>query len=326
MEALPPYRPWISKSLFVMVLLCHTVRIDSQTNPAAAQNPAPYSLSVSVDEVVLNFHASDVHGLSINDLKLDELNLLDNGKPPAKILAFQPLQNLPIRAGILMDTSDSLYPSLPADRAISTKYMQRMLRQQTDQAFIMDFAALSEVVQPWTSDTNALTAAVHKPPSYAGSHIRGTAIFDAIYRACLNQFGHVDYKGSGNFVLLFSDGEDNTSRTSLKQAVDMCQGTHTTIYAFRAESSYASTGSKTLADLAAQSGGRVFRAQDSEAGIDGDLQTIEADLRNQYRLVYKPADLKRDGSFHRIELKGSERVDKVIVRSGYYAPGPSPLR
>jgi Ca-activated chloride channel homolog len=319
-------RPLIISGLLLLAFFTHPHRIDSQTSLSAPQSATPYGLSISVDEVVLTFHALDAHGLAINDLKLDEMGLLDNGTSPRKILAFESLQNLPIRAGILMDTSDSLYPSLPANRAISIKYLQRMLRQQTDQAFVMDFAALSQVVQPWTNDMNALTAAIHKSPSYADSHVRGTAIFDAVYRACLNQFRHTDYAGSGNVVLLFSDGEDNASRSSLQDAVDMCQETHTAIYAFRTAPSPSFTGQKTLIDLASQSGGRVFRAQDSELGIDNDLQTIETDLRNQYRLVYKPAELKHDGSFHRIVLNGPERVDRVIVRSGYYAPGPSALR
>jgi Ca-activated chloride channel homolog len=80
-----------------------------------------------------------------------------------------------------------------------------------------------------------------------------------------------------------------------------------------------------LAELASKTGGRVFFDDDSEAGVDNDLRTIEADLRNQYRLVYKPAELKHDGSYHRIELKAPERVESITIRSGYYAPG-RPLR
>jgi Ca-activated chloride channel family protein len=73
-------------------------------------------------------------------------------------------------------------------------------------------------------------------------------------------------------------------------------------------------------ELASQTGGRVFHDDDSEAEIDNDLRTIEADLRNQYRLVYHPSELKHDSSFHRIQLKAPERVDTITVRSGYYAP------
>lgn len=315
-------RQLIICGLLVLMLFVPAPRLGSQVN--SAQSVAPYRLSVSTDEVSLTFHAADAHGLSINDLKLEELRLLDNGKPPRRILAFQSLQDLPIRAGILIDTSQSMAEHLPGDRATSIKYAQQLFRQQTDQAFVMDFDFLSSITQPWTSDTNALIAAIRYGRVIAGggSRLGGTAMFTAIYQACLNQFGRINNTASANFILLFSDGEDNASRASLKQAIDMCRRTNTAIYAFRAESnsSLFSAGPKTVADLASESGGRVFFDDDSEAKINDDLHIIEADLRNQYRLVYKPAELKPDGSFHRIEVKAPERVDSITIRSGYYAP------
>jgi Ca-activated chloride channel family protein len=101
----------------------------------------------------------------------------------------------------------------------------------------------------------------------------------------------------------------------------MCQRTNTAIYAFRVHpESRFSDGPKTLTQLASQTGGRVFKNEDSDKAIYDDLRTVEADLRNQYRLIYKPAELKHDGSFHRIKLKGPERVESIDVRTGYYAP------
>ncbi len=102
----------------------------------------------------------------------------------------------------------------------------------------------------------------------------------------------------------------------------MCQRTNTSIYAFRVEpkSSFFSAGPATLTELASKTGGRVFDADESDDAVNKDLQTIETDLRNQYRLVYKPAALKHDGAFHRIELKIPERVASIHIRSGYYAP------
>lgn len=69
-----------------------------------------------------------------------------------------------------------------------------------------------------------------------------------------------------------------------------------------------------------QTRGRVFNGDSSESEIDQDLSTIEADLRNQYRLVYNPAEIKPDGSFHHIQLSGPERAKSITVSSGYYAP------
>jgi len=313
---------WTICNLLIVTLFAYAQHAGSQTSVPETQGAPPYNLTVAVDEVILTFHAADAHGLPINDLKLDELSLLDNGKPPRKILAFQSLRNLPIHAAILMDTSESMQENLAGNRAISTKYALRLLRQQTDQAFVMKFRSLTEITQPWTSDATALASGIRKSAPDAGSSTRGTAIFDAIYRACLNQFGHIDHGGSGNFILLFSDGEDNASNTSLKQAVDLCQHTNTAIYAFRPapKSSLYSPGLKTLAELASESGGRVFRAGDTETEIDDDLSTIESDLRNQYRLIYRPMELRHDGSFHRIQVKVPERVDSINIRSGYYAP------
>jgi Ca-activated chloride channel homolog len=307
--------------LLTLALFACGHQMDPQTDATGIKHTPPYSLSVSVDEVILTFHAADAHGRPISDLKLDELSLFDNGKPPRKILAFQSLQNRPIRAGILVDKSESMGQDLSTNRTISTKYIQHLLRQQTDQIFIMNFASLSQIAQPWTSDPTALTAGLRKFTD-VGSHIPGTAVFDAIYRACLNQFGHVDDVGSGKFILLFSDGEDNASQASLKEAVGECERTNTAIYAFRSEpkSTFGAPGPGVLAELTSETGGRVFHEDDSEVEIDNDLRTIEADIRDQYRLVYRPAELNRDGSFHRIALKAPERVDSIVIRSGYYAP------
>jgi Ca-activated chloride channel homolog len=315
-------QPWIICGLLNLILLGHGQRSISQTNGAPDQGQEPYSLRVSVNEVSLTFHVADDQGLPINDLKVDELNILDNGKAPRKILAFQLLQDFPIRAGILMDTSESMEQHLPSNRAISIEYAQKLLRQRTDQAFVMDFGRLSKVIQPWTGDPTILSAGIHRVSAYGERRVAGTAIFDTLYRACVNQFGKIDHAASGNFILLFSDGEDNGSSLSLKEAVDACQRNNTAIYAFRtdSENSFGSSGPRTLSELASETGGRVFHDTGSDSGVYEDLRAIEADLRNQYRLIYRPAELRHNGAFHRIELKAPERVDNIKIRSGYYAP------
>jgi Ca-activated chloride channel homolog len=309
-------------SLLIVLVFAPARREEAQTNGAADQSAAPYRLSVSVDEVILTFHAADARGLPVNDLKLDELTLLDNGKPPGKILDFQLQRDFPIRAGIIVDTSDSMRESLPRDRAIAIEYAQRMLRQQTDQAFVTEFGRVAKPLQIWTSDPAAVVAGVRGVSAGGAGPAGGTAIFDTLLRACLNEFGRIDHNTSGNFILLFSDGEENASYASLKDAVDMCQRSNTAIYAFRAGSkeSFGSTGPPTLAELAAKTGGRVFLEAESDANIYDDLRFIEANLRNQYRIVFRPAELKHDGEFHAIALETPDRVASTTIRSGYYAP------
>ncbi len=316
------HQPWVVFGVLIFLVPGQSRRADAQIDVKTAQDKPKYNLRVSVDEVVVTFDAADASGLPVKDLTLNELRLLDNDKPPARILDFQLLLDLPIRAGILLDTSDSMQAHLSRSRIIATQYAQQVLQRQIDQAFVMDFGRVSSVLQPLTNDPAAFAAAVRKLPAQGPSGVHGTAIFDAIFRACLYEFGQADHAMSGNFILLFSDGEDNASYAALKDAVDMCQRNNTAIYAFRPESQGGdgSTGPATLAELAAETGGRVFPAPGSEEEIANDLQNVEADLRNQYRLVYKPPSMKRDGSFHRIVLDTPERVDRIVIRSGYYAP------
>ncbi|HTH53449.1 MAG TPA: VWA domain-containing protein [Edaphobacter sp.] len=302
---------WISGLLF-LILFASTRFIDSQTG-----TPAPYHLNVAVDEVSLTFHAEDIHGLAITDLKPDELRILDNDKPPHRIVLFESLKDLPIRAGILMDTSQSMQQNAASDHAIAIEYAQRILRQQTDRAFVMRFGKQSTVLQSWTNNPTVLTAGIDR----VGEGFGGTtALFDTLYATCRYQFGS-QHVASGNFILLFSDGEDDASYLTLKNAVDMCQHTNTAIYAFRAEQSPGSTtdGLRNLAELVRQTGGRLFHDDDSQSEIV-DLRAIESDLRNQYHLIYNPATLQHDGVFHRITLLGPDRVNRITVRSGYYAP------
>jgi Ca-activated chloride channel family protein len=285
------------------------------------QTPA-YTLSVSANEVILTFHAADAHGLPVNDLKPTDITLLDNDKPPRKLLDFQLQHDSPIRAGILIDTSDSMQQPLPRDRAIATAYAQQLLRQQTDQAFVTEFGRLAKPLQSWTSNPAALTNAIRTVALGGAGPTHGTAIFDTLLTSCLNQFGQLPHTGTGNFILLFSDGEDNASFSNLKDAVDMCQRSNTAIYAFHAgpKSSADSSGPATLHDLTSQTGGRVFEDTDADTDIYADLRIIDANLRNQYRLVYRPDTLPHDGAFHRITLATPDRVATTTVRSGYYAP------
>jgi len=304
----------LRRSLFFLLLT---------TPPFLAHPQDPnFTLTVPVDEVDLTFHATDTQNLAVNDLKLNELTLRDNGIPPGKVLSFQSLQNLPIRAGILVDTSTSMGPHLATSRSIALQYAQSVLRQQTDQAFVMDFGHLTRLLQPWTNDKAALARAIGWLSTGSESRVAGTSIYDTIYRTCRTQFGSINHAAGGNFILLFSDGEDNASFIGFSQAVDACQHTNTAIYAFRSEDSttFGSPGPPTLTQLAQQTGGRVFAANGSAADIHDDLQLIEGDLRSQYHLIFKPAHLTHDGAFHHLTLEAPNRFLTITVRSGYYAP------
>jgi VWFA-related protein len=211
-------------------------------------------------------------------------------------------------------------PHLFRDQSIATQYAQQLLRQHTDQAFVTTFDRAAHQLQPWTDAPVTLTAAIQT--NTQRDPLGGTALYDALYAACHYQFGEFDPRTSGNFILLFSDGEDNASFLDLETAVDSCQHTNTAIYAFTSNPHDGSfhAGTATLAQLAAQTGGAVFH--DDDPDLFADLRTIESTLRNRYRLVFRPDHLAHDGAFHRLVLATPDRVATLTLRSGYYAPKP----
>jgi Ca-activated chloride channel family protein len=290
--------------------------------PQTANPPAvpadPYILNVAVDEVSLTFHAADFHGIPMDDLKLDDLRILDNGKRPRQIVSFEAHQNLPVRFGILMDTSRSMLEYLHRNQAIANEYLTQLLHKQTDRAFLMRFDSESKVLQDWAGDSDTLSATLRNVAADHASRLGGTALFDSIYKACRYQFG-TDNPLAGNFILLFTDGIDNASHARFEDDIDICQKANVAIYIFSAEpKSLFSDGQKTLNKLATQTGGVIFFDQNRET-IWSDLRVIDANLRSQYRLVYKPQHFKRDDSFHHIKLDSPARGGVMTVRSGYYA-------
>jgi Ca-activated chloride channel family protein len=281
-----------------------------------------YSLPLPVDEVVVTFHAQDAHGLPVNDLKAGEVRVFDDEQPPRRIVAFDSLLNRSIRAGILIDTSESMEHALPTDKNLAQRFLQRIFRQDSDQAFVRDFGYASEIALTWTNKPEELSKSVGYIQAGKMNPLGGTALFDTLFRACLYDFGKIDPNVTSNVVLLFSDGEDTASHTTLDEALKTCQLKNILIYAFRTPppAGRDSLGPMTLTELALRSGGRVFRAPESEDEIWQDLRTIESEARNQYRIVYDPAKLKHDGAFHRIAILPPDRVSTISARSGYYAP------
>jgi len=308
-----------------IVLSAGAVDAQEVAAPAVAvDRTGPYTLTVGVNEVSLTFHAADFHGMTIDDLTLGDLRVLDNGKAPKQIVSFEVYRDLPIRAGVLLDTSRSVLEDLRRNQQISMEYARQFMRKGTgerpgDEGFVMRFDSEAKVLQDWTGDGDALAASIRNVAADHESRLGGTAIYDAVYTACRDQFGKVSGIATGNFLMLFSDGLDNASHARIEDDVDICQQTNTAIYVFSgAAKSMFIEGQKTLTDLATETGGRIFFEQTGD-GIRDDLRLIEANLRNQYRLVYRPVKIKADGSFHRIKLDSPNRGGVITVRSGYYA-------
>lgn len=291
------------------------------TLPSPAQEIPTYKMRVPVDEVVVTFHATDARGLPVEDLQPNDLTVFDNDQKPPKILSLQHAADRAISAAFLLDRSASMRGHGRLDRAIAARFVQEFLRPQTDEIFASMFDSVTQPVQEWTRNFAAIGQSLDRASAADRPPARGTALFDTVFSTCAYKFGKSNDGARGRAILLFSDGEDNASHVVLKDVVDICQRAGVAIYVFRADTGgEASSGPGSMGRLAAETGGRVFHDDDSDAALVADLREIAEAERSEYRLVYRAKEFKHDGSFHSIVVLGPDRVAHIAVRSGYYAP------
>ena len=118
-------------------------------------------------------------------------------------------------------------------------------------------------------------------------------------------------------VVLFSDGDDQSSQATLDAAIAKAEGSDATIYAIgQGRATRTSTLQELLRRLTTISGGRAFFSDDS-ARLESAFNEILEDLRNQYVLAYPAPGTRRDGAWHRIRVEVAGKKYQVRARQGY---------
>jgi len=303
----------------------------AQPEPAsAAQQPAAQpdlqadlnatpTLRLGVNEVNLIFTVTDKHGQYIPNLQQSDFALLDDRKAPSKVNSFHQQINLPIRVGIVIDSSTSIHQRFQFEQQSANEFLLSILKARSDRAFVMDFAQTATVDQDWTNNIDSLETAVNRLVPKGG-----TAMYDAVFMACHNKLMDVSrgQEPVRKAIVLISDGDDNQSRVYQDEAIKECQRAETIIYAISTNwTPSRGKGDKALEKMASETGGQAFFPPSVEE-MSISFHNIEEELRSQYSLAYTPADFKEDGSFRPIYLYCNDRRYSVRTRKGYFAPKP----
>jgi VWFA-related protein len=267
-----------------------------------------------VTRVNMLFTVTDKKGRFVTDLNQNEFEVFEN-KKPQQILDFTSETDLPLRLAILIDTSNSIRDRFHFQQEAAINFINSVVRQQ-DRATIVSFDTAAELVADLSNNTNELENAVRRLRPGGG-----TALYDAVYFACRDKLMRDQplYKFRRAMIIL-SDGEDNESRYSREQALEMAQRSDTMIYTISTNISHVETeGDKVMRYLAEQTGGICFfpfQAKD----LDQSFENIANELRHQYNLFYRPEPLNNDGRYHTVTIKVRGRKDLVVrARKGYYA-------
>jgi VWFA-related protein len=291
-----------------------------QAAPPAANAPLDQpvdTIKVQVNEVNLIFTVTDKHGKFITGLKRENFGLLDDGRPPSAVLRFTQQTNLPLRVGIMLDTSSSIRQRFQFEQDSAIEFLLQILHLN-DRAFVEGFDIETDVAQDFTNNVDLLNQGIRKLRPGGG-----TALFDALYKTCKDQMLPLQETGAvRRALILVSDGDDNYSRVQESDAIKMCQRADTIVYTISTNISPSKDkGDDVLKAISDATGGQAFypvKLEDVAVGF----RNIEEELRSQYHLVYRPTDLKMDGSFRTIYLQANDPRYKVRAQKGYFSPRP----
>jgi len=258
----------------------------------------------------------------VADLTRDRFRVSENGRPQV-IVRFTD-EWKPLRVALVLDTSLSMEgEKVEAAREAALSFLEGL--RPEDQGMVVSFSDSVQVVQPFTSDRSALSAAIRKTRVEGG-----TALYDALWTTAdlLERFD------GRRAIVLLSDGRDEASSGlepgslhTEEEALDRALRSEAMIFAigfgrnlaaewdfFRRRSLEA-----ILRELAEATGGRaIFSSRPGK--LRRAFDEVAEDLRHQYSLAYTSDDPKRDGAWREIRVT-TDRPDLVVVtRRGYFAP------
>jgi VWFA-related protein len=274
------------------------------------------TITKRVNEVNVLFIAMDKHGKFVRDLGQKDFNILDDHKPPQTIVNFRQQTDLPLRLGLLIDTSGSVHGRFEFEQDAAIGFLQHTIRAHYDHAFVTGFNSRSHVAQDFTDNVSLLATGIQRLETGGG-----TALYDAVYTACKERLLKDDSdRPMRRALIVVSDGEDNQSEHNRAQAIEMAQRAQVIIYTISTDDSgLILRGDKILEQLADATGGRAFfpfKMKD----IKSSFSAIEDELRSQYVVSYHPADFDTDGRYRSIEITALKKDLQVRARRGYFAP------
>jgi Ca-activated chloride channel family protein len=278
---------------------------------------APSAFTTAVDLVTLHVTVTDERKRFVPDLDEDHFEVFEDGR--RQRLKFFQARGLPLAVTLLLDTSASMGNALPEVREVARRFVTNL--QPADVASVVAFDGSVRVLQDFTADRDALTAAI-------GRVVRGssTSLFTALYVA-LKEFDRArrsDGLARRRALILLSDGEDSSSLIGLSELLVPASSADAAIYAIRlgrpsgpADGAGGAT-EWVLRRLAEQTGGRAFFPV-NRYEFRRIHDAIRLELANQYSLAYESDDRHRDGRFRNLAVLIGGRNAVARTKRGYFA-------
>jgi VWFA-related protein len=304
------------KSVLGLLILSLSASVFGQDAP---------TFKAQVNLVNLLATVRDRQGRVVTNLTPDDFALEEDGKPQT-IRYFSRESDLPLTVGLLVDTSRSQRGVLGEESQASSMFLNQVLREGKDEAFVTHFDTQVETLQGLTGSKSDLSAALQRleiPDQVA------TLLYSAV-RDSSNQILH-NQQGRKACILL-TDGVAFRDPTSIGTAIEAAQRADSILFAIRFSDSIEAfrpmraaimgtmkeRGKADLRRMTEQTGGVAYEVNKNQ-DISSIYSQIEETLRNQYSIGYVPARGVPDGKYHKIKLTTKNRDLVVETRTGYFA-------
>jgi VWFA-related protein len=260
--------------------------------------------SVDVDVVQVTAVVTDSNGRFVAGLTQDDFRVFDNDR--RQPITHFASEDIPLELVTAIDVSSSMRDVLPQVKTVAKRFLAGI--EARDQVTVLAFNENIFTPARRATDPAIRARAVDRMAAWGG-----TALYDVIV-ASIEILGR---QAGRRAIILFSDGDDQSSHATLAAAMRAAEGSDATIYAVGQGRAVNTPALQALMrKLATGSGGRAFFTEDPSR-LDAIFEEILDDLRHQYLLSYPAPEDIRDGAFHTIRVEAGGGKYHVRARQGY---------
>jgi Ca-activated chloride channel family protein len=262
---------------------------------------------IDVQLVELYTTVTDRRGRPIDGLTREDFKVYEDGVEQT-VRRYERVQDLPIYAGVLLDTSGSMIDHLDTAVQAAQHFFQTII-QPKDRAAVITFSGQPNLAVRFTNDREVLAGGL------AGLRADGnTALYDSIIYA-LYYFGGVRGKRA---IVLLTDGKDEGSRFRYSDALEYAKHSGIAFYTIGLGQIARQPDIRMkLVQIANETGGCSYFI-DRVIELSGTYHSIETELRSQYLLAYQSSKQGSDGKFRTVEVKLNRPGLEARTVPGYY--------
>jgi len=290
----------------------------------------PAQIRVEVSLVNVGFSVRNHQGKLVTDLGVGDFEVFEDGAPQ-KISFFARSTDVPLTMGLIMDTSGSQENFIRPHHDALESFLKTVLRTQ-DRAFLVCFGNTLRLMSDYTNSAKELVESLKTFEKHKGldrypmigpveHRVLGTAFYDAIYYGSTQMMKGEE--GGRRALVIFSDGEDNSSAHHMLDAIEAAQANNVLLFPIRyteisggrlnARNKY---GISVMERIARDTGGRDFDGM--EGGLDRSFRDIDEQLRSSFELAYHTTNPPDDKTFHKIVIRVKREGLTVRAKAGYY--------